>query len=181
MIDNAQKEAGRYVNETYPYEPGEDERLQDVRDKVWKGFVKGYRTAVAEKYEISPDDERMAKRTLEFLKGENDVPILQHDCDIMAGWLEKFVSRFIPDKDDARMRMPTSKRTRVNYAICKLQALKPLREAVVLEGYVYDGNRPYIENLLNYIKAIPDERLQEVHDYLKAHKDWPYDDDYDWK
>lgn len=73
-----------------------------------------------------------------------------------------------------------SKRTRVNYAICKLQSFKPLREAIVLDDYVYDEGKCYRENLLNYIHAIPENRLKEIRHYLQEKGWWPYDDDADW-
>ncbi len=73
-----------------------------------------------------------------------------------------------------------SKRTRVNYAICKLQSFKPLRENIVLDNYVYDEDKCYRENLLNYIHAIPENRLTEIRNYLKEKGRWPYDDDSDW-
>ena len=73
-----------------------------------------------------------------------------------------------------------NKRTRVNYAICKLQSFKPLREAIVLDNYVYDEGKCYRENLLNYIHAIPERRLMEIRSYLKEKGWWPYDDDADW-
>ena len=73
-----------------------------------------------------------------------------------------------------------NKRTRVNYAICELQAFKPLREAIVLDSYVYDEGKCYRENLLNYIHAIPESRLAEIRSYLKENGWWPYDDDADW-
>lgn len=73
-----------------------------------------------------------------------------------------------------------SKRTRVNYAICKLRSFKPLREAIVLDDYVYDEGKCYRENLLNYIHAIPENRLTEIRSYLKENGWWPYDDDADW-
>lgn len=73
-----------------------------------------------------------------------------------------------------------SKRMRVNYAICDLQEFKSLREAIVLGNYVYDENKSYYENLLNYIHAIPENRLAEIRHYLKENRQWPYDDDADW-
>lgn len=73
-----------------------------------------------------------------------------------------------------------NKKTRVNYAICKLQSFKPIREAIVLDGYVYDEGKCYRENLLNYIHAIPENRLTEIRGYLKENGWWPYDDDADW-
>lgn len=73
-----------------------------------------------------------------------------------------------------------NKRARVNYAICNLQSFKPLREAIVLDDYVYDEGKSYRENLLNYIHAIPESRLTEIRGYLKEKGRWPYDDDADW-
>lgn len=73
-----------------------------------------------------------------------------------------------------------SKRTRVNYAICNLQSFKPLREAIVLDDYVYDEDKCYRENLLNYIHAIPENRLKEIRHYLQEKGWWPYNDDADW-
>jgi len=73
-----------------------------------------------------------------------------------------------------------NKRTRVNYAICKLQSFKPLRETIVLDDYVYDEGKCYRENLLNYIHAIPENRLTEIRSYLKENGWWTYDDDADW-
>ena len=73
-----------------------------------------------------------------------------------------------------------NKKTRVNYAICKLQSFKPIREAIVLDDYVYDEGKCYRENLLNYIHAIPENRLTEIRSYLKENGWWPYDDDADW-
>ena len=73
-----------------------------------------------------------------------------------------------------------NKRARVNYAICEMQAFKPLREAIVLDDYVYDEDKCYRENLLNYIHAIPENRLAEIRSYLKGKGWWPYDDDADW-
>lgn len=73
-----------------------------------------------------------------------------------------------------------NKRTRINYAICKLQSFKPIREAIVLDDYVYDEGKCYRENLLNYIHAIPENRLTEIRSYLKENGQWPYDDDADW-
>lgn len=72
-----------------------------------------------------------------------------------------------------------NKRARVNYAICKLQSFKPIREAIVLDDYVYDEGKCYRENLLNYIHAIPENRLTEIRSYLKENGWWPYDDDAD--
>ncbi len=73
-----------------------------------------------------------------------------------------------------------NKRTRVNYAICKLTSFKRLREAIVLDDYVYDEGKSYRENLLNYIHAIPESRLTEIRSYLKENGWWPYDDAADW-
>ena len=73
-----------------------------------------------------------------------------------------------------------NKRARVNYAICKLQSFKPLREAIVLDDYVYDESKCYRENLLNYIHVIPESRLTEIRSYLKEKGWWTYDDDADW-
>lgn len=72
------------------------------------------------------------------------------------------------------------KRSRVNYAIYKLESFKPLREAIVLDGYVHYKDKCYRENLLNYIHAIPENRLAEIRHYLKENRKWPYDDDADW-
>ena len=72
-------------------------------------------------------------------------------------------------------KLPTL-RTRVNYAICKLQSFKPLREAIILDDYVYDESKCYRDNLLNYIHAIPESRLLEIRSYLKEKGWWPYDD-----
>lgn len=68
---------------------------------------------------------------------------------------------------------------RVNYAICDLQELRSLREVIVLDNYVYDENKSYYENLINYIHAIQENRLTEIRHYLKENRQWPYDD-IDW-
>lgn len=72
-----------------------------------------------------------------------------------------------------------SKRMRVNYAICDLQEFKSLQEAIVLDDYVYDENKSYYNNLINYIHAIPENRLTEIRYYLKENRQCPYDD-IDW-
>lgn len=92
--------------------------------------------------------------------------------------VEGFITSLQQEKPEEN-KLP-NKRTRVNYAICKLQSFKPLREAIVLDGYVYDEGKCYRENLLNYIHAIPERRLMEIRSYLKEKGWWPYDDDADW-
>ena len=90
MIDQAYKEAGKFINERYPYNPEEKED-DNKRDYVFYGFTNGYRKAIKDKYKISETDEYMANWITLFLKG---TPMLQHDCDMMAAWLDEFVHRF---------------------------------------------------------------------------------------
>lgn len=92
--------------------------------------------------------------------------------------LSNFVSSIQREQPEEN-KLP-SKRTRVNFAICRLQSFKPLREAIVLDGYVHDEDKSYRENLLNYIHAIPENRLKEIRDYLKEKGWWTFDDDADW-
>lgn len=91
----------------------------------------------------------------------------------------KRLHEYLQQKQSKENKLP-SKRMRVNYAICDLQEFKSLQEAIVLDNYIYDESKSYYENLLNYIHAIPENRIAEVRHYLKEQKQWPYDDDADW-
>ena len=93
--------------------------------------------------------------------------------------VQELIDSFQQEQPQEENKLP-NKRMRVNYAICKLQAFKPLREAIVLDDYVYDEGKCYRENLINYIHAIPENRLTEIRSYLREKGWWPYDDDADW-
>lgn len=104
-----------------------------------------------------------------------EIPTYQETFDMINNAIKYAKKQEQPEENN----LP-NKRTRVNYAICKLQSFKPLREAIVLDDYVYDEGKCYRENLLNYIHTIPENRLKEIRHYLQEKGWWPYDDDADW-
>lgn len=124
-------------------------------------------------------ERRIAAYQKNFDKVDNKVAKLSTDGRIASlKEILPFITSLQQEQSEEN-KLP-NKRTRVNYAICKLQSFKPLREAIVLDDYVYDEDKCYRENLLNYIHSIPENRLTEIRSYLKEKGWWPYNDDTDW-
>lgn len=129
-------------------------------------------------------DAEKLKESLKRRYTDITVPVITSEGGLESYFRRREIRDIIKLIDSLQQEQPeenklVNKRARVNYAICKLQSFKPIREAIVLDDYVYDEGKCYRENLLNYIHAIPENRLTEIRSYLKENGWWPYDDDAD--